>query len=171
MRMMQKKLLSSSSTHRLPHPPHLKWKLQFLYRRFHLNLLKHSGHTKSTTKRLKTKDLEAQKKVEVEAVLAESLKEEAERAAKEKVEAEQLEAALRLSKEEATINIPSEDSDEVINTILETPINEGFLQSSAPASTSEVPPQTQASEDVVVESSQVQTELEASVASPSSSII
>ena len=104
---------------------------------------KRTGRTKSTIATLKrhkpSKDLEAQEKAQLEAVVAESLRIVEERMAKEKADAEALEAALRLSKDEATIHIASEDSDDTIQKILRTPINEDFLQSSAPSSSS-VPP-------------------------------
>ena len=84
-------------------------------------------------------------------MLAESLRVAQEKMAKEKADAEALEAALKMSKEEATIHVQSEDSDDTIQKILKTPINEDFLKSSAPSSSSIHPPQTHASEDVVVE--------------------
>ena len=77
--------------------------------------------------------MEAQEKADIEAVVAESLRIAEERLAKEKADAKALEAALRLSKEEATIHIANEDSDDTIQKI---PINEDFLQSSAPSSSS-----------------------------------
>ena len=92
-----------------------------------------TGHTKSTaatSKKHKPTDLEAQEKVELEVVIAESLKVQEERLAKEKADAEALEAALKMSKEEATIQVNSEDSDDTIQKILKTPINEDFLHSS-----------------------------------------
>ena len=76
-----------------------------------------------------------------------------------------------MTHQEATINVPSGDSDEEINNILETPINEDFLQTSAPSTTSEVSPQTKAFEDITVESVQTQTVPDVDVAGPSSSII
>ena len=103
---------------------------------------KRTGHTKFVAKHAKTKDLEAQEKAEVEAVIAESLKEQQEKEAKEKADAEALETALQMSKEEATINVPFEDSNDTIQTILKMPINEDFLKSSAPSATSNVLPQT-----------------------------
>ena len=57
-----------------------------------------------------------------------------------------------MSQDEATIHVHSEDSDDTIQKIIKTPINEDFLQTSAPSTSSVVPPQTQASEDVIVES-------------------
>ena len=116
---------------------------------------KRTGHTKSTiatSKRHRPSDLEAQEKAELEDVLAESLKEQQERLAKEKADAEALEAALKMSKEEATIHIASEDSDDTIQKILKTPINEDFLRSSAPSTSSIPPHQTKASEDYTLES-------------------
>ena len=116
---------------------------------------KRTGCTKSTaatTKRHRPSDLEAQEKAELEAVLAESLRVQQEKLAKEKADAEAVEAALRISKEEATIHINSEDSDDTIQKILKTPINEDFLQMSAPSTSSVHPQQTHASEDVTVES-------------------
>ena len=103
---------------------------------------KRTGCTKSTAKRHKTKDLEAQEKEQLEVVLAESLKEQREREAKEKADVEALEVTLKMSKEEATISIASEDLDDAIQKILKTPINEDFLKMSAPSSSSAVPPQT-----------------------------
>ena len=79
---------------------------------------KRTGRTKSTaatSKRHKpSKDLEAQEKAQLEAVLAESLRVAHEKLAKEKADAEALEAALKMSKEEATVHIHSEDSDDTI---------------------------------------------------------
>ena len=75
---------------------------------------KRTGRTKSVAKRHKTKDLDAQEKVQLEAVIAESLKEQQEREAKEKADAKALKATLKMSQDEATINIPSEDSDDTI---------------------------------------------------------
>ena len=85
-------------------------------------------------------------------MIAKSLKEQQEREAKEKVDAEALEAALKLSKEEATITVNSEDLDDTIQKILKTPINEDFLKSSAPSSSSVHPPQTHVLKDGIVES-------------------
>ena len=47
-------------------------------------------------------------------MIAKSLKEQQEREAKEKADVEALETALKMSKEEATISIESEDSDDTI---------------------------------------------------------
>ena len=85
-------------------------------------------------------------------MLAESLRVAQEKMAKEKANAEALEAALKLSKEEVTIHVNSEDSDDTIQKILKTPINEDFLKSSAPSSSSVHPTQTHASKDVTVQS-------------------
>ena len=78
---------------------------------------KRTGRTKSTaatTKRHRPSDLEAQEKAKLEATLAESLKAQKEKMAKEKVDAKVLEAALKMSKEEATIHVTNEDSDDTI---------------------------------------------------------
>ena len=104
---------------------------------------KRTGRTKSTavnTKRHKAEVLEAQEKKELEATLVESLRDAQEKMAKEKADAEALEVVLKMSKEEATIHIASKDSDDTIQKILKAPINEDFLRSSAPSSSS-VPPQ------------------------------
>ena len=71
---------------------------------------------------------------------------------KEKADAEALEAALKLSKEEATVHIHSKDSDDTIQKILKTPINKDFLRSYAPSSSSVHLPQTDAFKEGVVES-------------------
>ena len=88
-------------------------------------------------------------------MLAESLRVAQEKMAKEKADAEASEAALKLSKEEATVHIASEDSDDTIQKILKTLINEDFLRSSAPSSSSVPPQQTQASEDIPVHTEEV----------------
>ena len=97
---------------------------------------KRTGRTKYVAKHHKMKDLKAQEKDQLEGVIAESFKEQQEREAKEKADAEALEAALKQSKEEATINILSKDLDDTIQKILKTPINDEFLQSSAPSTSS-----------------------------------
>lgn len=114
-----------------------------------------TGRTKSTattTKRHKSAVLEAQEKAELEAALAKSLRVEQEKLAKEKADAEALEAALRKSKEEATIHVDSEDTDDSIQKILKIPIVEEFLHSSAPSTSSVHPSQMHASKDYTIES-------------------
>ena len=85
-------------------------------------------------------------------MIAESLKKQQEREAKEKADAEALEAALKMSQDKATIHIASEDSDDTIQKILKTLINKDFLKMSAPSTSSAMPPQTKAFEDYIIES-------------------
>lgn len=80
--------------------------------------------------------------------------------AEEAKEQADLEAALKISKDEATIHI-NKDSDDTIQKILKTPIEEDFLHSSALSSSSVHPQQTQALEDI-----HIQPDVEEAVDSP-----